>query len=69
MSKTVAVDSVASNQDAPFPPPSLPPAEQQVEVGRLAIETEQEEDGRWIAEIPKLVGVMDYGTTRKEAIA
>lgn len=45
------------------------PAGQQVEVGRLTIETEQEEDGRWIAEIPKLVSVMTYGGTRKEAIA
>ena len=31
------------------------------------IEFEQEDDGRWIAEIPALPGVMAYGTTRSEA--
>ncbi len=31
------------------------------------IEFEQEEDGRWIAEIPTLPGVMVYGKTRHEA--
>lgn len=35
----------------------------------LAIETEQEEDGRWIAEIPEVPGAMVYGQTREEAIA
>ncbi|HEX3151020.1 MAG TPA: type II toxin-antitoxin system HicB family antitoxin [Gemmataceae bacterium] len=35
----------------------------------LAIEIEQEEDGRWLAEIPELPGVMEYGATREEAIA
>ena len=35
---------------------------------RLAIETEQEEDGRWLAEVPGLPGVMAYGQTREEAI-
>ena len=33
------------------------------------IEIEREEDGRWIAEIPDLPGVLSYGTTRDEAIA
>ena len=33
------------------------------------IEFEQEEDGRWIAEIPELPGVMAYGGTRGEAEA
>lgn len=33
------------------------------------IETEQEADGRWIAEIPDLPGVMKYAATRDEAIA
>ena len=28
---------------------------------------EQEEDGRWLAEVPELPGVMAYGTTRKDA--
>jgi len=34
---------------------------------RFSIEFEQEEDGRWIAEIPELPGVMVYGSTRDEA--
>lgn len=33
-----------------------------------AVETEQEADGRWIAEVPELPGVMAYGRTRDEAI-
>jgi predicted RNase H-like HicB family nuclease len=32
-----------------------------------AIEFEQEEDGRWIAEIPSLPGVMAYGISKVEA--
>ena len=35
----------------------------------LRIEFEQEEDGRWIAEIPVLPGVMTYGATQQEARA
>jgi predicted RNase H-like HicB family nuclease len=35
----------------------------------FAIELERETDGRWIAEIPALPGVMCYGTTRGEAVA
>jgi predicted RNase H-like HicB family nuclease len=31
------------------------------------IEFEQEDDGRWIAEIPELPGVMAYGATRVQA--
>lgn len=34
---------------------------------KLMIEFEQETDGRWIAEIPALPGVMAYGSTRSEA--
>lgn len=33
----------------------------------LKIDFEQEEDGRWIAEIPALAGVMAYGESRDEA--
>ncbi len=36
---------------------------------QLTIETELEDDGRWIADIPDLPGVMVYGGTREEAIA
>jgi len=32
------------------------------------IELEQEDDGRWIAEIPKLAGVMVYGGSQAEAL-
>jgi predicted RNase H-like HicB family nuclease len=35
----------------------------------LPIELEREEDGRWIAEVPSLPGVMTYGMTREQAIA
>ena len=35
----------------------------------LTVETEREEDGRWIAEVPDLAGVLAYGKTRDEAIA
>jgi len=35
----------------------------------FTVEYEQEEDGRWIAEIPELPGVMVYAATRKEALA
>ncbi|MEJ0053365.1 MAG: type II toxin-antitoxin system HicB family antitoxin [bacterium] len=34
----------------------------------LAVEFDREEDGRWIAEIPKLRGVMAYGVTRRDAL-
>jgi predicted RNase H-like HicB family nuclease len=33
------------------------------------IEHEREEDGRWIAEIPELPGVLVYGVTREDAMA
>ena len=35
---------------------------------KLSIEVEQEEDGRWLTEVPELPGVMAYGQTREEAI-
>ncbi|HZU35603.1 MAG TPA: type II toxin-antitoxin system HicB family antitoxin [Gemmataceae bacterium] len=35
----------------------------------LLVEVEQEVDGRWLAEVPELPGVLAYGTTRPEAIA
>ena len=35
----------------------------------MKIEIEQEEDGRWIAEVPDLAGAMTYGQTRDEAVA
>ena len=35
----------------------------------MKIEIEREEDGRWIAEVSDLPGVLAYGKTREEAIA
>jgi predicted RNase H-like HicB family nuclease len=34
----------------------------------ITFETERETDGRWIAEVPELPGVMAYGLTEREAI-
>ncbi|MBF2027830.1 MAG: type II toxin-antitoxin system HicB family antitoxin [Oscillatoriales cyanobacterium C42_A2020_001] len=34
----------------------------------LTIEVEQEEDGRWIAEVLELSGVLVYGPSKEEAI-
>jgi predicted RNase H-like HicB family nuclease len=36
---------------------------------QLTIETEQEADGRWIAEVLELPGVMAYGASLEEAKA
>lgn len=33
----------------------------------MRVEFEKEVDGRWIAEIPNLPGVMAYGKTKQEA--
>src|SRR5437899_4443682 len=33
----------------------------------FSIEYEQEEDGRWLAEVPTLPGVMAYGESKKDA--
>jgi len=35
----------------------------------FSIECEEEIDGRWIAEVPQLPGVLCYGTTADEAMA
>ncbi len=35
---------------------------------RFALEVEREEDGRWIAEIVNLPGVLAYGKTMGEAV-
>jgi predicted RNase H-like HicB family nuclease len=36
---------------------------------KYTIETDIEDDGRWIAEIPEIPGVMVYGSTRDEVMA
>jgi len=35
---------------------------------KLSIEVDREQDGRWIAEIPELSGVMVYGSSELEAL-
>ncbi len=35
----------------------------------MKVETEIEDDGRWIAEVPALPGAMTYGSSRAEAIS
>ena len=35
----------------------------------MRIEIEREEDGRWIAEVPELPGVMAYAKTQVQALA
>ena len=37
-------------------------------VSPLSVEFDREEDGRWIAEVPKLPGVLAYGATKREAL-
>lgn len=34
----------------------------------FTVEYEQEEDGRWLAEVVEIPGALSYGTTAKEAI-
>jgi predicted RNase H-like HicB family nuclease len=36
---------------------------------KLTVELDRETDGRWIAEVVDLPGVMVYGATREEALA
>jgi predicted RNase H-like HicB family nuclease len=36
---------------------------------RFRLELEREDDGRWIAEVPELPGVLAYGITAAEAQA
>ncbi len=35
----------------------------------FSVDVEQEDDGRWIAEVPDVPGVMVYGQSRDEALA
>ncbi len=36
---------------------------------KFSIQTDREEDGRWIAEVPELPCVLAYGATKQEAMA
>lgn len=47
----------------------FPGTEGYTDIVRFRIDLEQEKDGRWIAEIADLPGVMTYGVTRDKAIA
>jgi predicted RNase H-like HicB family nuclease len=42
---------------------------QQPPARHFRIEFDQDEDGRWIADVPELPGVLVYGATRLEAAA
>lgn len=35
----------------------------------MRVEVEQEQDGRWIAEVPALPGAMAYGASKADAVA
>lgn len=37
--------------------------------GVFGVQVEQENDGRWIADVPELPGVTVYGATQAEALA
>lgn len=54
-----AVDLAAS-----CPPPHMPPPRV-----KLTVEFDRETDGRWIAEVPELRGVLVYGESREQARA
>ena len=36
---------------------------------KFRVETEREQDGRWMAEVPELPGVLAYGASESEAQA
>jgi predicted RNase H-like HicB family nuclease len=36
---------------------------------QFIIDCEQENDGRWLAEVPQLPGVLAYGTSQDDAMA
>jgi len=36
---------------------------------KFTVEHEREDDGRWLAEVPELPGVLAYGATADEAMA
>jgi predicted RNase H-like HicB family nuclease len=47
------------------PNPPTPP--QPPDSESFKVDFEQEKDGRWLAEIPDLPGVMAYGATKRDA--
>ena len=47
----------------------LPVTSCKLSLMQLTLEIEREEDGRWLAEVPQLSGVMAYGATSAEAMS
>ncbi len=47
---------------------STPPATARKSGLVFTVELDREEDGRWIAEIPQLAGVMVYGESKEDAL-
>ena len=37
-------------------------------LGRIQIDTELQDDGRWMAKLPGYAGAIAYGNTEKEAV-
>jgi predicted RNase H-like HicB family nuclease len=46
---------------------TVPKPPQSSDSESFRVDFEQEEDGRWLAEIPELPGVMAYGQTKADA--
>ena len=54
----------------PHPPaPGVACYTDDMDTPKLVIEFEREDDGRWLADVPSLLGVMAYGRSREEALA
>jgi hypothetical protein len=49
--------------------PKLQLGNEKDEDNAMKVENEREDDGRWIAEIPAIPGVMAYGENRNEAVS
>jgi predicted RNase H-like HicB family nuclease len=65
--KTEAIVAALEGREAPAYVPTVEGAG--VERIRLNVEFEREDDGRWIADMTVLPGVMAYGATKDEALA
>ena len=56
-------------KDGPFPKESMPPIAARPAPKLLTVEFDREDDGRWIADIPELPGVLAYGQSKDEALS
>ena len=63
----VVIEELAPYRYHVYPEPAEPSAVP--DETSLAIDVEREDDGRWIAEIGELPGVLAYGSTREDATA